>query len=147
MIRKRWVPAIAATALCSSIAVSQERSVTKVTVDEVGLSIEPDDPEMARRCKAFRPTVAQVKRYFSKAYPVGSAVITTERYSPCVANGTVEFTDNNTGRGSGGKFQVRSSGTATLWWDMGDVAYFLHKNNRWNDPLACTYGLDDEKEC
>lgn len=137
---------IAAT-LCTSIAVGQERTVTHVTVDKVGLNINPNDAGMTHSCKVFRPTVDQVKRYFSKAYPVESYMLTTERYSPCVAIGTVEFTDNATGKISRGEFQLRSSGTASLWWSRDDSVDLLYKDNQWGDPLACGYGLSDELEC
>lgn len=151
MVSKRWIPAIVATALCSSIAMGQERIVTQVTVDEVGLNVESDEPGMSRAltrvCKVFRPTVDQIKRYFSKAYPVERHVLTTERYSPCYATGTVAFTDNKTGGVTTGKFRLYSSGTATLWWSQGSYVDLLHKGNQWSDPLACTYGLDDENEC
>lgn len=122
--------------------------MTKVTVDEVGLNIAPEsDPGMTHSCKIFRPTVAQVKRYFSKAYPVEGYVQNIDRYSPCYATGTVVFADISTGRVDMGKFQLRSSGTATIWWNRGGSVNLLYKDNQWGDPLACGYGLSDELEC
>lgn len=147
MVSKRWIPMIVAAALCSSVAMGQERTVTQVTVGEVGLNIESNDARMTRACKVFRPTVDQVKRYFSKAYPVESYVLASERYSPCVATGTVAFTDNNTGGVTMGKFRLHSSGTAILRWDKGSFVTLLYKDNQWSDPYACIYGSDSEGEC
>lgn len=147
MVSKRRILVILTTALCMSSAIGGERTVTQVTVDKVGLNLQPKDQNLTYGCKVFRPTIDQIKRYFSKAYPVEGYVLTTERYSPCYATGTVEFTDNNTGRVSMGKFQLRSSGTATLWWSRGDSVDLLYKDNQWNDPFACGYGLGDEGEC
>jgi len=130
------------TLLLALPATSDARTVKKVIITETGQNAEPDDVDMTERCKIFQPTVAQVKRYFSKAYPVEGYVITTERYSPCYATGVVKFSDN-----SFGEFRLRSSGTATLYWNRGDSVYLLYKHNKWGDPLACGYGLSSEGEC
>jgi len=121
---------------------SEARTVKQVVVHETGKNVDPNDEGMTESCKIFKPTVAQVKRYFTRAYPVESYVLTTERYSPCYATGFVKFSDN-----SFGKFQLHSSGTATLFWNRGDSVNLLYKHNKWRDPLACNYGLGDEPEC
>ncbi|MGO4416999.1 hypothetical protein AB4Z27_29195, partial [Cupriavidus sp. KB_39] len=58
------------TLLLALPATSDARTVKKVIITETGQNAEPDDVDMTERCKIFQPTVAQVKRYFSKAYPV-----------------------------------------------------------------------------
>jgi hypothetical protein len=95
-------------------------------------------------CKGFRPTVPQIKRFFLRAYPVESYMITTERYSPCYAGGTITFSDN-----SQGDWWLYSGGTATIHWNGGDSVDLLYKRrNGWRDPFAGGYGLrDDKSEC
>lgn len=137
-----YTPALLLALLLTLPATGSARTVKKIAIHEVGQSVDQSDVLMTESCKAFRPTVSQVKRYFSKAYPVEGYVFTTERYSPCYATGEVEFSDN-----SFGKFQLRSGGTALLFWNRGDVVTLLYKRNKWHDPFACAYGLDDKGEC
>jgi len=123
-------------------AASAERTVTQVILDGAGLDSDIDDASLTENCKTFKPTVSQVKRYFSKAYPIESRILTHERYSPCFANGEVSFSDNTSGR-----FRLYSGGTATLFWLGGNTVDLLYKGNKWHDPFACAYGLSDEPEC
>ena len=121
---------------------AQERTVTKVVIKETGLTSHTDDASLTENCKTFKPTVGQVKRYFSRAYPIESRILTHERYSPCFAVGEVSFSDNTSGR-----FRLYSGGTATLFWLGGNTVDLLYKRNKWHDPFACAYGLTDEPEC
>ncbi len=117
------------------------RGVAALTISERGASA---DPETAEICKGFHPGANQVKRFFQRAYPVESFVITTERYSPCYASGTILFSDRNQG-----EWRLYSGGTATIRWNRGGTVDLLHKQrNGWRDPFAGAYGLcDDRSEC
>jgi len=142
MVRHTLIKAVVVAGLIVPSMPSLARSVVTVVIDEVGQNAEENDRNLTVGCKAFAPTVSQVRRYFLKAYPVESHVLTTERYSPCYATGTVEFSDHSSGR-----FQLYSGGTATLFWSRGGSVDLLYKQNRWHDPLACTYGLGDKPGC
>lgn len=116
------------------------RKVAELTISETGATV---DPETAEMCKGFRPTAPQIKRYFLRAYPVESYVITTERYSPCYASGKIKFSDNNMG-----EWWLFSGGTATIKWNRGGSVDLLYKQkNGWRDPFAGGYGLCDKEEC
>lgn len=117
---------------------SPAREIANLEIGERGMS---RDEAVAEDCKKFRPTISQLKRFFSKAYPVESYVLTHERYSPCYARGTLKFND-----GSSGTWKLSSSGVATFVFTRGDVVIFLYKPNSWNDPFSGTYGLGDEGE-
>lgn len=124
----------------SACAGAAPRTVAELTISETGGTI---DPEAAEICKIFKPTAAQIKRYFLRAYPVESYVITTERYSPCYAAGKIRFSDRNMG-----EWWLYSGGTATLEWNRGGRIHLLYKRgNGWRDPFAGGYGLCDEREC
>ncbi len=69
-------------------------------------------------------------------------MVTTERYSPCYAVGTLAFSD-----GHFGTWTLYSSGTAILSFNRGDVVNLYFQKNRWRDPYACTYGLGDVGKC
>jgi hypothetical protein len=127
---------------CMSHPMSQARTVQKIVIEKVGLNRDTGDSNLTEGCKSFKPTLAQVKRYFSKAYPVEGYVVSTERYSPCYATGEITFNDNSSGR-----FRLDSGGTATLYWSRGDIVHLLYKRNGWSDPFECTYGLSSEPEC
>ncbi|MET1536273.1 hypothetical protein, partial [Burkholderia sola] len=93
-------------------------------------------------CIKFRPTVKQVRNFFSRAYPVEGYMFSHERYSPCYASGTLKFDG-----GSSGRWDLSSSGVATFIFTRGDAVTLYYKNNKWHDPFACTYGLGDLGEC
>jgi hypothetical protein len=42
-------------------------------------------------CETFRPTLKQVKRFFSRAIPIDSHLAVDDWYSPCYSEGTVIF--------------------------------------------------------
>ncbi len=137
---------IKALVVVCSILFSMEhvhaRTINKIVISEVGKSANQKDETVVNLCKKFRPTLKQVRRYFTKAYPVESYISTTERYSDCYATGTIEFSDN-----SKGDWTISSSGTGGITWTRGDYVNLLYKHNKWYDPFACTYGLGDEGEC
>ena len=121
---------------CSS---SQARGVRDIEILESGKSREADALEV---CKRFRPTVKQIRNFFTRAYPVEGYMFSHERYSSCYAAGTLKFDD-----GSSGKWDLSSSGVATFIFTRGDAVTLFYKNNKWYDPFACTYGLGDVGEC
>ena len=115
------------------------RTVAELTIGEIGAT----QPDVEETCKGFKPTASQIKRFFLRAYPVESYVITTERYSPCYAKGKIRFSDNNKG-----DWWLFSGGTATIKWNRGGSVDLLYKQkNGWHDPFAGSYGLCSEGEC
>ena len=133
---RRCAVALLAVSLCSWAA---PRHVAELNISEVGAT-QRDAEEV---CKDFRPTASQIKRFFLRAYPVESHVVTTDRYSPCYAKGKIRFSDNNMG-----EWWLQSGGTATIRWNRGGSVDLLNKrNNGWRDPFEGAYGLCDEKEC
>ncbi|SFB98384.1 hypothetical protein SAMN05216321_102382 [Cupriavidus sp. OV038] len=146
MVRSRTLPLLRSAAfvlLCMTAALCSARDVRKVVIEEVGQSLPDGDPRTAELCKRFRPTVTQVKNFFSKIYPVQARKVLHDYYSPCYATGTVVFGDSSTGAWS-----LYSGGTATLVWTHGgDKVYVYYGKNKWYDPFACTYGLEDEGKC
>jgi len=118
------------------------RTVTGIQITEVGKSDDDNDELEKKYCKAFKPSRSEVKRFFLNAYAVPAKMGAHDRYSPCYAKGSVEFSDNTRG-----KWKLSSSGNGTLFWDTGDVAHLFHRGYRWNDPFACTYGPTSEGEC
>lgn len=115
------------------------RSVSELKIEESGRTL---DPNTAEGCEKFKPTTTQVKRYFSRAYPVEHHMITTTRYSPCYAKGTITFSDD-----SMGTWILYSGGTATIDWNRGRSVDLLYRKNGWHDPFAGMYGLCSEGEC
>ena len=121
----------------------QARTIKHVEIDAVGLNLESVKNQNATEaCKKFKPTKEQVIKFFSRACPVESYILTTERYSSCYAKGSLTFSD-----GSFGTWILYSSGTALFTFNRGDVVNLLYKNNNWHDPYACTYGLGDKGQC
>lgn len=143
MRNNRLIIAVILASLYAFPAAGAERTVTSVVIEESGLNIQPGDASLSEGCKSFRPTVAQIKRYFSRAYAIDAGPYMHERYSPCYAIGKVKFSDRTSG-----EFQLRSSGIASLTWSYGGRSVdLLYKRNKWHDPFACAYGLGDEPEC
>lgn len=114
------------------------RKITEVKVDEVGKS-EDTSENVRKGCQTFNITVAEVKDFFSKSYPVPLMFNAHERYSPCYAQGTIAFSDNTQG-----KWKISSSGGGTLVWDTGDVVTLFYNDYKWVDPFADTYTVEDE---
>lgn len=144
MVNQLGAIAVAASISCYAFpAAGQERTVKRVVMEETGLNIDTEDAFLTEHCKSFKPTASQVKRYFSRAYPVDGYIHTHERYSPCYATGEVKFSDN-----SSGTFQLSSGGAALLTWSKSqDTVRLLYKRNPWYDPFACMYGLSEKLDC
>lgn len=60
--------------------------------------------------------------------------IVHERYSPCYATGSIEFSNNTRG-----KWKISSSGGGVLRWDTGDVVALFDNYYKWADPFEGTY--------
>jgi hypothetical protein len=125
---RAWVACIGAV-LGALPALSLARDVNQVTITEVGKSLENDEASI-EQCKSFRPTVKQVRLYFSKAYPVPPVVTADRYYSPCYAEGRVTFSD-----GLSGTWRLYSSGAAGLNWTLGGGVNLLFRKNEWRDPF------------
>lgn len=116
-------------------------AVSSVEIDTVGMD-SSREPAAARACAKFRPSKAQVIRFFNRAFPVETRVVVHERYSSCYSEGSVSFSD-----GRRGTWILYSSGTAVVTFTTGDVLNVFYKHNRWHDPYACTYGMSDKPAC
>lgn len=92
-------------------------------------------------CKKFLPTKEQIITYFTFAEESKENSWMHEYYSACISTGYVEFKD-----GTSGKWTIQSSGYGYVIFDDGSSVDFLYRNNKWEDPNACTYGLSDEPE-
>jgi hypothetical protein len=75
---------------CLFASNSHAKKVANVVIEKTG---QTRDPQYAEQCAKFRPTAAQVKRFFSKAVPVTKRVVQHDWYSSCFAKGTVAFID------------------------------------------------------
>ncbi len=118
------------------------RTIRALKIEKTGLDFGKDLRNPPDMCKTFKPTRAQVKRFFEKAYPIPDIVVTKDRYTPCHATGTIEFSD-----GFAGTWIVYSAGTAVLEFDFGGSTALFYKDRRWYDPTACTYGNDLPHDC
>lgn len=114
------------------------RTIIKIKIHETGKS-EDESENVKEGCRVFKITEKDVGEFFSYAYPVPLNFTTHERYSPCYAKGTIEFSNNTRG-----KWKIDSSGGGTLLWDTGDVATLFYNNYKWTDPFEGTYTSEDE---
>ena len=126
MVNVRYLTLGIAVALLPMVLMA--RPVASVTVRMLGQS-ESSQASDQDICKSFKPTVAQIKRYFEHAYPVPAHMTMDTYYSPCYAKGHVVFSD-----GSEGDWRLRSSGAAGLEWSMGGGVDLLYLDNPWHDP-------------
>ena len=120
---------------------SEARIIQNLEIKGTELTTESDE-RTKELCKAFKPTLSQVWNYFNRAYHVESYIGTTERYSPCIAFGTLAYSD-----GSFGDWTLHSSGAASLIFNRGDSVSLFYRYNKWNDRTACTYGLGSVPDC
>lgn len=130
-------PALALTAcLVASLLTfpAHARSVTKIVIEATGLS---EISDIVHTCEVFKPTKAQLRRYFSRAYPVDHYWRPKKFYSPCHARGTVEFSDGNSGA-----WYVSSSGLGEILWTVKGRTIVFYPSNGWRDPFVGMY--DDE---
>jgi len=127
--------------ICSHQA--SARSVENLEIKDVGVNTRvQENPSEVDMCKDFRPTKEQIIKYFntSRQLSEGESLL-HEYYSPCVADGNVKFEGNLKG-----EWTLQSSGLAYLLTEKKKTIVFFLKNNKWNDPYACMYGLSDEPE-
>lgn len=109
---------------------SVAREVTRIGVEATGLYEHDSDPTVSIDCKKFRPTVRQIKHFFSRAYPVEGYVFMHSKYSPCYAKGSIDFAD-----GHFGKWVLSSGGAASLTFNRGDHVTVYYPRNEWIDPF------------
>jgi hypothetical protein len=107
------------------------RTPSSITVSSIGQS---KDRSAADACRDFRPTRAQIKTYFSRAYPVDVYWSAQTYYSPCYARGTVEYADGNRGT-----WILKSSGIVVIQWARNGETVLFYPRNGWHDPFAGTY--------
>ena len=121
---------------------AHSRAILKVTILESGATMDTDK-RIKNECRAFKPTVRQVKRYFERAYSAPRYYGGHDRYSPCYAAGTIVFDDFGKA-----ELTITSGGAGSLIWSDEDIARVFYKDNGWFDPTACTYGHGSEEgEC
>lgn len=121
----------------------QARVVKNIVIHEVGTTgSNVTDKNEINACKKFIPNKKQIINYFSHAEESKEKSWLHEYYSSCVAYGNIEFKD-----GLSGKWLLLSSGVGYVTLPDGSSINFFYKNNNWEDPFACTYGLGDEPEC
>lgn len=110
------------------------REIKSVKIEKSGI-IRPEsdqtDEALLNWCKRFRPTLPQVRRYFSNAVPVPAYVSDHDRYSACAAKGTVTFKE-----GFRANWILYSDGSARIDWEAGGFVYLLLKDNKWIDPFG-----------
>lgn len=135
-------PIILCVALCASPVLSEAQTVGRVRILETGRNANPGEKFLSEACERFRPTAAQVQRFFRLARPVPRRFGLHERYAPCYATGTVEISRFGTVH-----WTLSSGGVGSLKWDEGEYVHLYWRKNPWSDPTACTYGLGDEGEC
>lgn len=123
---------------------TQARVVDDINVERVGAQESGRKDENEREtCKAYRPKKEQLVRYFNLGRESQeSGNLLHEYYSPCIATGTIKFKD-----GASGVWTVQSSGLGIVIFENGKSSVFFHKDNKWNDPYACTYGLGNDPIC
>lgn len=124
---------------------AEDRVVQSVFIQVTGFSDnDRNDKNEEIACEFFKPTQNQVIDFFSSARTdVDKAQLIHERYSPCKSAGLIKF-DN----GLSGSWVLQSSGVGRIFYDNSKkVVYFFHKDNKWTDPYACTYGLGDDPVC
>jgi hypothetical protein len=120
------------------------RTVESMELKEVGLnSRAKEHPGEIDMCKDFRPTKEQIINYFNSARKLSEdETLLHEYYSPCVAEGYVKFKGN-----LNGEWILQSSGLAYMLTDKKKTIVFFLKDNKWEDPYACMYGLSGEDSC
>jgi len=133
------IPLLSMTAACH---LEPERKVKELKIEVNGFSLVSAEGTRLNDCKEFEPTAQQIAHYFNRAYPVERKVMTTSRYTPCYATGSLKF-DKKTG----GTWTLYSSGVASFEFIRGDVVTLYYKDNQWFDPTACTYTLDKDEQC
>jgi hypothetical protein len=117
---------------CSGTALARE--IESVKIEKSGIirpESEQTDEALLYWCKRFRPTLPQVRRYFSKAVAVPAVVSDHDRYSACAARGTIKFKG-----GFRADWILYSDGSARIDWEAGGYVYLLFTDNKWYDPFG-----------
>ncbi|MDM0031475.1 hypothetical protein QTI33_04895 [Variovorax sp. J22P271] len=141
LTRTFFVAAFALPLTLASVC-ANARTIKSVTISKTGINMNPKEEWLNNACKKFRPTARQVKNYFQKAYSVPRTYGTNDRYAPCVASGTIVFSDLGKA-----EWAISSGGAGSLTWNEDDHVYLFYKNNKWFDPTACSYGAGNEGNC
>ncbi|WP_455810559.1 hypothetical protein [Pseudomonas graminis] len=120
------------------------RTVEQVEITEVGInSRAAKNPNEIDMCKDFRPTKEQMVNYFHSARELNEdETLLHEYYSPCIAKGNVKLDGNIKG-----EWTLQSSGLVYILTDKKKTIVFFLKDNQWEDPYACMYGLSGEDSC
>jgi len=118
------------------------RTIQNVVILETGRNSNSSDQRLSEDCKKFNPTARQVKEFFTKAYIVPNRFVVHDRFSPCYASGTLEFSDY-------GKvnWSITSGGAGGISWYEGEGVYLYYRSYKWFDPMACTYGDGEVMRC
>lgn len=119
--------------IVSTLTSVYAREIKDIKIEKYGLSEILQDPP-SEGCKDFKPTVGQVRYFFSKAYPVDSYLSVQTFYSLCYAEGTIEYADGNRGT-----WVLRSSGIAGIEWERSGRVVLFYGHNKWYDPFVGTY--------
>lgn len=120
------------------------RTVEEIEITEVGInSRSAKNPNEIDMCKDFRPTREQIANYFNSARELNEdETLLHEYYSPCIAKGKVKLDGNIKG-----EWTLQSSGLAYILTDKKKTLVSFLKDNQWEDPYACMYGLSGEDSC
>lgn len=108
------------------------REVKAVSITSIGLT---KDKDASDTCRNFKPSLSQVRDYFSKAYPVPTKWSVHTYYSPCYAEGTIEYADGNRGT-----WMLSSSGISGIQWAQQGGELLFYETNPWYDPFEGSYG-------
>ncbi|WP_455811423.1 hypothetical protein [Pseudomonas graminis] len=120
------------------------RVVNYLKITETGTHDEGrKDQNEIEACKFFVPNKTQLVNFFNLAKESKEiGTLLHEYYSPCLSTGLIKFTD-----GSSGSWVLQSSGFGYVTFSNNETTYFFHKDNKWTDPYACTYGLGNDPIC
>ncbi|MEQ5119369.1 hypothetical protein [Morganella morganii] len=115
-------------------------AVKNIEIKDTGITVteNPGAGEI-NACKQFIPTKNQLLNFFKLAEEAEYNKWLHEYYSSCISTGSIEFEN-----GTSGNWVIQSSGIASVIMNDGSSANFFYKDNEWDDPNACTYGLGDE---
>lgn len=129
--------------LCLIPGFIQAKTVADIQINKVGIAYsDSKNINEIKACKQFKPSQTQLINYFNTAEESTENKWMHEYYSACISTGHITFSDGMTGR-----WTVQSGGLGYVTTADKKTIYFFRKDNGWNDPNACTYGLGDEPEC
>lgn len=127
-------------AMQMSAVAGHARDIKHISMVTSGLSKDTSSIVAMNNCRSFRPTLDQVRAYFSKAYPVDRYWSAQTYYSPCYAEGTIEFSDGNRGT-----WILKSSGIGGIDWEQSGSVTLFHGKNPWYDPFEGMYEDDSDE--